>query len=236
MRDDVVAVPAWLAVPVWIAVTCAVYLAAEWLYRRTRWSLLNPVLVSIATLVVALSATGIPYAEYARGGRVVGWLLAPSVVALGVALHQQMPVLLARLRAIALALLAGSAAGVLAAVAVAAALHAPPEVVRSLASRAVTTPIALQISARVGGIPALSAIVSILSGVVGAAVGVPLLRVLGVRGRTATGLALGAAAHGVGTARAAEEGVPEAAAASLAIGLMGVLTALWAPLVLALFS
>ncbi|HEY0995496.1 MAG TPA: LrgB family protein [Gemmatimonadaceae bacterium] len=219
-----------------IAATIAVYLAAEQLYRRTRIALLNPVLVSIAVIAAALLALRIPYARYDAGARYLGWLLAPSVVALGVPLFRQLAALRRHVRAIATALVCGSAAGVLAATLVAALLGAPASVVRSLAPRSVTTPIAIQVSERAGGIPALSAIVVILSGVVGAAIGIPLLRALGVRGRTATGLALGAAAHGVGTARAAEEGIPEAAAAGLAIGSMGVLTALWVPAILALLQ
>ncbi len=212
--------------------TIAVYLAAELLYRRTGLSLLNPVLVSIAVVGATLVALRIPYPRYDVGARYLGWLLAPSVVALGVPLYRQAPELRRRFRAIVTALVCGSAAGVLAATLVAALLGAPAVVVRSLAPRSVTTPIAIELSERAGGIPALSAIVVILSGVVGAAMGIPLLRAFGVRGRTATGLALGAAAHGVGTARAAEEGTPEAAAAGLAIGLMGVLTSLWVPLIL----
>lgn len=215
-----------------ILATIAVYLAAEQLYRRAGRSWLNPVLMSIAVVGTALVALRIPYARYDAGARYLGWLLAPSVVALGVPLYRQAPALRRRFRAIGTALVCGSAAGVLSATLVALLLGAPPIVVRSLAPRSVTTPIAIQLSERAGGIPALSAIVVILSGVVGAATGIPLLRAVGVRGRTATGLALGAAAHGVGTARAAEEGTPEAAAAGLAIGLMGVLTSLWVPLVL----
>jgi putative effector of murein hydrolase len=94
-------------------------------------------------------------------------------------------------------------------------------VVRSLAPRAVTTPIAIGIAERAGGLGALSAAVAILTGVLGAVIGPPLLRAIGVRSRTAFGLAMGAAAHGVGTARAAEEGEVEAASSGLAIGLMG---------------
>lgn len=228
--------PSLLAVVVPIVATIATYLAAEQLYRRTRVALLNPVLVSIAVVAAVLVAWRIPYARYDAGARVLGWLLAPAVVALGVPLHRQLPELRRRFRAIATALVCGSFAGVIAASGVAALLGAPATVVRSLAPRSVTTPIAIQLSERAGGVPALSAIVVILSGVVGAAIGIPLLRALGVRGRTATGLALGAAAHGVGTARAAEEGDREAAAAGLAIGLMGVLTALWVPVILWLLA
>jgi predicted murein hydrolase (TIGR00659 family) len=216
-----------------IAATLAVYAAARMLQRRVGSMLLHPVLVSIVVLIAALRMLGIGYETYDRGGRVLTFLLGPAVVALGLPLYRQMAEIGRRGRAVLLSVAAGSVVGVVSAVGTASVLGASATVVRSLAPRAVTTPIAIGIAERVGGLPALSAAVVILSGVLGAVIGPPLLRRTGVRSRTAFGLALGAAAHGVGTARAAEEGDVEAASAGLAIGLMGVGTAIAAPLVLA---
>jgi predicted murein hydrolase (TIGR00659 family) len=217
-----------------IAATLAVYAAARWLQRRTGSVLLHPVLVSIVVLIIALRSMGIAYAAYDRGGRVLTFLLGPAVVALGLPLFRQMEEIGRRGRGVLLSIAAGSAAGALSATAAAALLGASDPVVRTLAARSVTTPIAMSIADRVDGIPALAAAVVILSGILGAVIGPPLLRRIGVRSRTAFGLALGAAAHGVGTARAAEEGEVEAASSGLAIGLMGVATAVLAPLVIVL--
>ena len=216
-----------------IAATLAVYAAARWLQRRTGSVLLHPVLVSIVVLIATLRSMGITYEAYDRGGRVLTFLLGPAVVALGLPLFRQMEEIGRRGRAVLVSIAAGSAVGVVSATVVAALLGASEPVVRTLSARSVTTPIAIAIAGRVGGIPPLAAAVVILSGILGAVVGPPLLRRIGVRSRTAFGLALGAAAHGVGTARAAEEGDVEAASSGLAIGLMGVGTALLAPLVLA---
>jgi predicted murein hydrolase (TIGR00659 family) len=187
-------------------------------------------------LIAALHLLGIDYEAYDRGGRVLTFLLGPAVVALGLPLHRQMEEIGRRGRAVLVSLAVGSIVGVLSATGTAVLLGASSAVVRSLAPRAVTTPIAIGIAERVGGLPPLSASVVILSGVFGAVIGPPLLRRMGVRSSTAFGLALGAAAHGVGTARAAEEGDVEAASSGLAIGLMGVGTAIVAPLVLALMQ
>jgi predicted murein hydrolase (TIGR00659 family) len=216
-----------------LAATVAVYAAARVLQRHTGSALLHPVLVSIVVLIAVLRMLGIDYAAYDRGGRVLTFLLGPAVVALGLPLYRQMEEIGRRGRAVLVSLAVGSVVGVVSAVGTAALLGASARVVRSLAPRAVTTPIAIGIAERVGGLPALSASVVILTGILGAVIGPPLLRRLGVRSRTAFGLALGAAAHGVGTARAAEEGDVEAASSGLAIGLMGVGTAVVAPLVLA---
>ncbi|HST61944.1 MAG TPA: LrgB family protein [Longimicrobium sp.] len=219
-----------------IAATVAVYAAARVIQRGTGSVLLHPVLVAIVVIIAALWWMRIAYATYDLGGRVLTFLLGPAVVALGLPLFRQMEEIGRRGRAVLVSLAVGSVVGVVSAVGTAALLGASATVVRSLAPRAVTTPIAIGIAERVGGLPALSAAVVILSGILGAIIGPPLLRRMGVRSRTAFGLALGAAAHGVGTARAAEEGDVEAASSGLAIGLMGVGTAVAAPLVLAVMQ
>lgn len=220
----------------WILVTVLVYAAARVAYDRTRLAVLNPAIVAIAAVMLILLATRTPYAQYEHGGRVIAFWLGPAVVALGLPLAQQLERVRRNLSAISLALLAGSVTGIVVAVVIARLLGASPVIVRSLAPRSVTTPIAIAITARLGGIPALSAVVSIVSGALGGFVGVGLLRVTGIRSRLATGLALGAAAHGLGTARAADEGDVEGGSAGLAMGVMGILTALLAPIVMALMT
>ena len=160
----------------------------------------------------------------------IAFWLGPAVVALGVPLALQLERVRRNVLGIAIGLVAGAVVGIAVATGVATLLGASPVVVRSLAPRAATTPIAVAVTARLGGIPALSAVVSIVSGAIGGFIGVGVLRALGVRSRLATGLALGAAAHGLGTARAAGEGDVEGAASGMAMGVVGVLTALIAPL------
>ncbi len=219
-----------------VAATVAVYAAASWLYRRWRMPFLNPVLVSVVVLICALRGLGIDHAQYDRGGRILSFFLGPAVVALGVPLFLQGEEIARRGRAILTSIVAGSVVGIVSGVCVAAWLGASAEVVRSLAPRSVTTPIAIGIAERIGGIPSLSAALVIGTGVLGAVLGPAVLRAAGVTSRTAFGLAMGAAAHGIGTARAAEEGTAEAAGGGLAIGLMGVATAILAPLLVALLA
>jgi predicted murein hydrolase (TIGR00659 family) len=219
-----------------VVATVGVFSLALAVYRRSGAFILNPVLVSITALAGALVTLEIPYEQYREGGRLLAFFLGPAVVALGVPLHQQRSEIARRSRAIGVSVVVGSLAGVLAGTLVAVLLGAPDQIARTLAPRSVTTPIAIEIAARVGGIPSLTAVLVILSGVFGAVVGPHVLRAAGVRSRVALGFALGAAAHGIGTARAAEEGAREVASAGLAIALMGVTTALWVPVVLWLLS
>lgn len=218
----------------WLVITVIVYLVARAAYARTRLALLNPALVSIAAMIALLLLTRTPYERYATGGRLLSFWLGPAVVALGVPLALQLATIRRNAVAIGLALVTGALVGIAVSVGVASLLGAAPAVVLSLAPRSATTPIAMAVSARLGGIPALSAVVSIVSGAIGGFIGVELLRAVGVRSSLATGLALGSAAHGLGTARAADEGPTEGAASGMAMGAVGVMTALLAPLVIAL--
>ncbi|MDB4887645.1 MAG: LrgA-associated rane protein LrgB [Gemmatimonadetes bacterium] len=217
----------------WLVVTVLVYLLARAAYARTRLALLNPALVSIAVMIALVVATRTPYERYMTGGRLLSVWLGPAVVALGLPLALQLATIRRNALAIGVALAVGSLTGIVVAVSVAWLLGAAPPVVLSLAPRSATTPIAMVVAARLGGIPALSAVVSIVSGALGGFIGVGLLHALGVRSPLAVGLALGGAAHGLGTARAADEGPTQGATAGMAMGAVGVLTALLAPVMIA---
>jgi len=217
-----------------VAATLAVFAAARALHRKTRFFLLNPVLLSVAVLIAVLSLTRVPYESYMKGGQVFSFFLAPAVVALGLPLYRQLRRLSRASLPILASTAAGSLVGVLSAVLPAGLLGASPALLASLAPKSVTTPIAIGVSEVLGGLPPLTAAVVIGTGILGAVLGPPFLRAIGVRSPTAFGLAMGAAAHGIGTARALEEGEEAGAASGLALGVNGALTALAAPWLLKL--
>jgi predicted murein hydrolase (TIGR00659 family) len=212
-----------------VAATLALYAGARALYRRVKFFLLNPVLVSVAVLIAALKLARVDYETYMRGGQFIHFFLAPAVVALGVPLYRQLEQLKRRSLPILASTSLGSVTGILSATLPTGLLGASPAVIRSLAPKSVTTPIAIGIAEVLGGLPSLTAAVVIATGILGAVLGPPFLRLLGVRSPVAFGLAMGAASHGIGTARALEEGDLEGASSGLAIGLNGVLTAVLAP-------
>jgi len=222
-----------LAAALAIAVTVAAYLAARRLYARFRHPLLNPLLVAITALIVLLYAAGIDYSAYDRGGRLISYWLGPAVVALGVPLWAQMEEIARRGRAMLVSIVAGSVVGIVSGTVTAIVLGAPRQVVLSVAPRSVTTPIAMGVAQKLGGLPPLTAVLVISSGVLGAVAGPAVLRLARIRSRTAWGLAMGSAAHGIGTARAVEQGEVEGATSGLAIGLMGLATAILAPPIVA---
>lgn len=219
-----------------VALTLGVFRLAEILYRRTHFILLNPVFISICSIILLLKLSGIPYADYAQGGDLILFLLGPSVVALALPLWQRRQQILARKLPILLGICAGALASILSAAGTAWLLGGSKPVVLSLVPKSVTTPIAIGIAEKIGGIVPLTAALVVLTGCLGAICGPEFCRFIGIRKSTSLGLAVGTASHGIGTARVLEEDRLAGAVAGLAIGLNGLATALLVPLLWLLFG
>ena len=190
----------------------------------------NPVLWTVLALAALLLATGTPYPSYFSGAQFIHFLLGPAVVALGWPLWQRRAQLRRRWPALLLAALAGGATASASAVAMGWALGLPVEVLASLAPKSVTAPVAMGIAEQLGGIPALAAVLAVLTGLVGALSGKALFSLLRIRRTEVRGFALGTASHGIGAARAMQVHTDAGAYAGLALGLQVVLAALLLPL------
>jgi predicted murein hydrolase (TIGR00659 family) len=214
-----------------LTATLLAWLAAQGLHRALgRHPLANPVLIAVALLAALLLGAGIEYRAYFEGAQFVHFLLGPATVALAVPLYRQWQQVRRSAAAAVLAVLGGGVFAAGTGVAFAWALGAAPEVTASLAPRSVTTPVAMGIAERLGGLPSLTAAVVICSGVVGAALGPLVLDLVRVRDWRARGLAIGTAAHGIGTARALSVNATAGAFSGLAMGLNALATALLLPL------
>ncbi|MEX6503426.1 LrgB family protein [Pseudomonas zhanjiangensis] len=231
---------AWLAVthhPLFGAgITLGAYQLAMVAYERTRWMLLQPVLVSMTLVIGVLLLCGLDYAEYRISAEALTLFLGPATVALAVPLFLN----LRRIRqlfwpTVLTLLLAGVLATVLG-TALAWAFGAERIMLMSIAPKSVTSPIAMLVASQIGGIAALAAVFVMLTGVAGAMLGPGVLRLCGVRHKAALGMALGMTAHAVGTARAMQEGEECGAFAALAMSLMGVATAVLLPLAIAVLA
>lgn len=203
--------------------------------RGAMHPLLNPVLLAVAALVALLSATGTPYPRYFEGAQFVHFLLGPATVALAIPLYRQLDRLRGAWIAVGAGILAGSTAAVVSAVALVRLLGGSAEIAASLAPKSVTAPVAMAISEKLGGLPSLTAVLVIATGILGAVIGPPLLDRLGLREPEAQGLAIGVASHGIGTARALQLGETAGAFAGLAMGLNALATSLLLPLAARLF-
>jgi predicted murein hydrolase (TIGR00659 family) len=213
-----------------LTLTLCAYVFAQWVFARCGFSpLANPVAISIAIISLLLVASGMSYQRYFAGAQFVHFLLGPATVALAVPLARQVPRLRRSLLPLVCALLCGCVTAIVSAVLVALLLGASPELARTIAPKSATTPIAMAVSEHLGGIPALTAVLVIGTGIFGAISGRFLMNALRVESHAARGLALGVAAHGIGTARAFQVSPEMGAYAGLGMGLNGVLTALLAP-------
>ena len=219
-----------------LALTFSAFALFKGVQKKTGWVLLNPILLTIATLILYLKVTGISYETYSEGGQLIEFWLKPAVVALGVPLYLQLEMIKKQLLPILLSQLVGCLVGLVSVILIAKELGATPEVVCSLAPKSVTTPIAMEVSDATGGIPSLTAAVVVLVGLFGAVFGFKVLGFGQVKSPIAQGLSMGTASHAIGTSAAMEISSKYGAYASLGLTLNGILTAVLAPIVLRLLG
>ena len=219
-----------------LTVTFGLFFLAKWLQKRTGLMLLNPILLTIAILIIFLKVTGVSYETYNEGGHLIEFWLKPAVVALGVPLYLQLETIKKQLLPIILSQLAGCIVGVVSVVLIAKWMGASDEIIYSLAPKSVTTPIAMEVAGSLGGIPSLTAAVVVCVGLLGGMLGFKALKVGHVHSPMAQGLSMGTAAHAVGTSAAMDVSRKYGAFASLGLTLNGIFTALLTPSILRLLG
>jgi predicted murein hydrolase (TIGR00659 family) len=218
-----------------LTITLVAYQAGQWVYRRVNLHpLANPVLLAVLALVALLQLSGVAYEDYFEGAQFVHFLLGPATVALAVPLYNQLKEMRRAAVPMLVALAVGSVTAAATAVATAWLFDAGERTLASLAPKSVTTPIAMGIADQIGGLPSLTAVLVILTGIIGAVFATWTLDALRIRDWRARGFATGVAAHGIGTARALQVNEVAGAFSSLAMGLNGVATAVLLPLLIRL--
>jgi predicted murein hydrolase (TIGR00659 family) len=220
-----------------ILLTIVTYALCMRLQRRAHGhALANPVAVSIVVLVIVLKVTRLPYATYFASARLLHYLLGPATVALAIPLAKELPRLRRLLWPLIAGLLAGNLSAACSAILLAKLLGASRSVTLSLAPKSVTTPIAMGISEKIGGLPSLTAVLVIITGVIGAVLGPWFLDRLRIEDPTLRGTAMGVSAHGLGTASIYQESSEAGASSGLAMGLSGLITALLLPVLVKMFG
>lgn len=215
-----------------LTLTFGVYFLAKLVRKLLGLPLFNPILVSIAFLIIFLRVADVDYEEYRVSGAKIDFWLKPAVVALGVPLYKQLSSIRQEILPILLSQLAGCVVGVVSVVGIARLMGASTDVVLSLAAKSVTTPIAMEVTESVGGIPALTATIVVFVGIFGAITGFRILRYGHIGMPSSQGISLGTASHAVGTSAAMERSMEHGAYASLGLTLNGIFTAILAPYVL----
>lgn len=215
-----------------LTMTLVAYQLANFAFEKAnRNPLLNPVLGAVLLLVAMLLFTDTDYGTYFEGAQFVHFLLGPATVALAVPLYRQWYHVRRSAVAITVSLIAGSLTAIVTAVATAWVFGGSLPILASVAPKSVTAPVAMAIAEQLGGLPSLTAVLVIATGIFGAMFGPVVLTLVGVKDWRARGLAMGTASHGIGTARALQVNETAGAFSGLAMGLNALATALLLPII-----
>ena len=232
---------AWTAVStsplLGLVLTLGAYQVGRWLWLRSgNHPLVNPVLIAIVIVGAVLWAVDVDYDSYMEGGSVVALLLGPATVALAWPLHLERTLVRRAAIPILLGVTAGSGVAIVVAVLATRLLGGGEELALAMAPKSTTTPVAIALSQTIGGVPALTAVLTILTGILGAVAGPRLLTLMRVRDKVVRGLAVGVSAHGIGTAQMIHESRTEGAFSGLAMALTALATSVWLPVLVPLLD
>lgn len=219
-----------------LSLTFALFYFVRRIQAQRHWILLNPILIAIVFLILYLKVTGVSFERFQESGKLIEFWLKPAVVALGVPLYLQLESIKKLWLPIVLSQLVGCLVGIVSVVLIAQWFGASQVIVISMASKSVTTPIAMEVTQAVGGIPSLTAAVVVITGILGAIMGFKTLTMGHIYSPIAQGLSMGTASHAVGASTAMGLSSKYGAFASLGITLNGIFTALLTPTVLRLMG
>ncbi|MFA0513196.1 CidB/LrgB family autolysis modulator [Vibrio breoganii] len=218
----------------WLLLSIVVYFIARFFAKKAHHPLANPLLISLAIIIPFLLLFKVPYQTYYQGNELIQHLLQPAVVALAYPLYEQLNEIRAKWKLILTTCVIGSLGAMLSSSLLAVLLGADSQLLASIMGKSVTTAIAMQVSAELGGEPAVAAILVLLAGLTGSLLAYPVYQLLKIKHPIAKGLTMGTVSHALGTATAFEHSQKDAAFSSLALVLCGVITSLLAPFVMTL--
>ncbi len=223
----------YLDTPVFgIGVSILAYSIGLMVAKRTRLAIMNPLLLAMVVVISILTLLGVDYQTYNKGGAMITFFLGPATVVLAVPLYRQWELLKSNLMPILTGIAVGSIAGVASIIILGRLLDLDTVLIASMVPKSTTTPIAIEISAVLGGNPSLTATFVSITGITGFIAGVRIIDAFGIRNPIAKGIAMGTASHAVGTAKAMELGEVEGAMSSLSIGVAGIITVFLIPVIM----
>ena len=226
-----------LSVVIWVFITLVVYLGSLLIYRLLgSRPLFHPIIFCIAILAILLSYAEVDVKEYQLYTGLLSWLLGPATVALAIPVYAQLSSIKKNGLGIMLPIIVGGTLAPLLALIGLYFLPMEASIKLSFLTKSITTPLAIETSQHIGGIPELAVVIVIFTGIVGAIFAASIYRLLGVKSAQAQGIALGTVAHAIGTAQGFQMSQKVGAFASLGLCINGVLTAIILPIIFFLFS
>ena len=200
--------------------------------KSNKNALMNPLLIAILIVIAVLLGFGIPKENYDKGGNYILFFLGPATVVLAIPLYKQMELLKKDIVPILTGIIVGSLTSILSVVFLSKLFHVNLSVATSMIPKSVTTAIGMEVSKQIGGITSLTVAVIVLTGIMGAVIGPSLLKIFKIKDEVAQGVAIGTAAHAVGTSKAMELGETQGAMSGLSIGIAGLVTVILAPILM----
>jgi len=227
----------WLNNPAFgIALSVACYQFGVFLNKRTRLAFFNPLLISVVLIILFLLMTGIPYDDFSKGGNIINFMLGPTTVALALPLYLHWKDIKRFIIPILIGIIAGCLASLTGVLLLGKIFGINSLLIHSMAPKSITTPIGVALSQSLGGNPSITVAAIIFTGILGAIIAPSVMRIFRIKSNIAKGIAMGTAAHAVGTSKAIEMGKTEGAMSSAAIGLSGLITVIIVPFLLPLFE
>lgn len=216
-----------------IGLTVILYSVSEVIVERLNLNIIPPFVIACPAIIAIIALSpGVTYEQYAYGAEFINFLLGPATIALALPLYRNRRIIIKEALPIGLGVTVASAVAIIVAYFCGKALGASEAVLISLLPKSITTPIAIDVSKTLGGIPALTTAAVIITGMLGATFNHKLLNLCGIKNDLACGLAIGASSHGLGTSACAAVSPTQLAIGGVAIALTGIATSIMAPLLL----
>lgn len=218
-----------------VLISLVCYMFGQYISKKTKVAIFNPLLIAITLVVLILLFFKIPLDTYNNGGRIISFFLAPATVILAVPLYNKLNNLKEFAFPVLIGIFVGSVAGILTVIILGNLLHLDKTLILSLIPKSVTTPIGIELSARINGIPSITVSAIIITGIIGAVFSPMILKAFKIDNKIAVGISIGTSAHALGTTKAVELGETEGAMSGLSIGVAGIITVIVTPIIINLF-
>ncbi len=195
-----------------------------WANQKWKFPLLNPLLIGIVLTILVLKLFRIPIASYQVGGDIISMFLAPATTVLAYSIYQQIQVLKKYFIPVLAGCLMGSLTSMFSAWGLCKLFGLDDTLTASMIPKSVTTPIAMEVSQKLGGLPAITVAAVLVAGIIGAALSPVFVKIFHIKSSVAAGVAIGTCSHAAGTSKAIEMGEIQGAMSGIAIGVSGLIT------------
>lgn len=218
-----------------IFISLIAFKIAKDIFNKFKWPILNPIFVALILIFIFMEVFNIPTSYYSRGGDILGFFIAPATVCLAIPLYKELDTLKKHYKVILIGALIGSITAILSVVLLGKLLGIRDIILLSFVPKSITTPIGIEVSKLLGGIPAITVFAIMVTGIAGNIFAPFMLKLFRIENAVAKGLGIGISSHAVGTSKAIEMGEVEGAMSALSIVIAGIITIFIAPILLSFF-